>query len=299
MSRSGSGAVGLVGAMVLTIVVLPLVACGDIREQGEGNEGSGTGGSDEVGTAESTGATDFTTEGQGCAGICGSPGCGPCPDRPMIAGSGYRIDRTEVSVGAYGEFLAVDFEVGFLAEECLWKSDWGGFEPELWSEQLDADADNPVTGVDWCDAESYCRWSDRRLCGLIGGGAPDLDQIIDADNEWFDACTDAGANAYPYGDNYEELACNGADLGAAWVVPVASLPACKGGLEDLRDMSGNVWEWTAACGDGPDLQEYEKQCRRRGGSWVSDPFLLRCGVDSTRTRAFRATNTGIRCCADP
>ena len=155
-----------------------------------------------------------------------------------------------------------------------------------------------LTGLAGCDAESFCRWTGRRLCGQIGGGSEDIALPADPNGEWFAACSDGNTQNYPYGNGYQALACNGDDLGAGAIVPVASLPACEGGLPELFDMSGNVWEWSDACLPDPGLNDYEQDCRRRGGSWVSTGPLLRCGVDSTRIRSFRANNTGIRCCAD-
>ncbi len=63
-------------------------------------------------------------------------------------------------------------------------------------------------------------------------------------------------------------------------------------------MSGNVWEWTNAC-EALDVAEDEQLCRRRGGSYTSEPNNLRCAVSSLRARDYRFSNTGIRCCAPP
>ncbi len=245
-------------------------------------------------------STDSTTDTGGlpCADVCGTIDCGACPDTPMIDGPGgaYRIDATETTVAEYSAFEAVDFDPVLLSPECAWKVDLGGFVPEAWDAQLMGDLDLPVTGVDWCDAQSYCNWTGRRLCGQIGGGPDIYDQLSDPNSEWFAACSDAGTQTYPYGNNYQAQACNGVDLGVAGLTPVGSLPACEGGLTDLFDMSGNVWEWTNTCLADPMLDDIEQNCRRRGGSWFSTSFVLRCAVDSVRTRGYRADNTGIRCC---
>ena len=247
----------------------------------------------------STDSTSTDTGGLPCADVCGTIDCGSCPNAAQVDGpGGFRIDATETTVADYAEFNAIDFDPAILGPRCAWKADFGWFEPEAWDLQSVADPDLPVTGVDWCDAQAYCEWTGRRLCGLSGGAPAGLDQIIDPTNEWHAACSDSGTQTYPYGNVFQALACNGVDLGVAWVVPVASLPACEGGLTDLFDMSGNVWEWTNACDEDPMLTDDEQPCRRRGGSWFSTDTVMRCAVDSTRVRSYRANNTGIRCCDD-
>jgi len=63
-------------------------------------------------------------------------------------------------------------------------------------------------------------------------------------------------------------------------------------------MSGNAWEWTSACGVDDMVADEDQNCRRRGGSYESQPVDTRCIVGSLRTRKFRASNTSFRCCAN-
>lgn len=254
---------------------------------------------DTTGSETSTDTTDTTDIGEPlCADACGTPNCGSCPDSPMIEAEGYRIDATETTVAAYAMFLSVELDPSVLSPTCGWKPGVG-FEPDDWATQLQGDPDVPVIGIDWCDADSYCRWQGRRLCGLVGGEPASFDQLTDDSNEWYVACSEGATRLYPYGNAYQELACNGVDLGVDGLVPVASLPACQGSHAGLFDMSGNAWEWTNSCDEDPDLGHAEQLCLRRGGSFKSDNFVMRCAVDSQRARGYRTDNTGIRCCATP
>ena len=256
-------------------------------------------------SSDSTDTTDSTTDStdtgpSACAGECGTPNCGDCPEvvDVDIAG-GFSITSTEVSHAAYAQFLAVDFDPGFFAAwlpaECEWKND---FTPTDWVPNSPEDL--PVVEVDWCDAWAYCAWSGQQLCGKIGGGnIPKADIDNPALDQWHKACTGGGNTIYPYGVGYDPAACNGLDAGFEQLVGVGALASCEGGYPGLFDLSGNVWEWENSCLVDPMKPAQDHNCQQRGGSYFSDDQALRCAVDSTRTRNFRADHLGIRCCDMP
>jgi formylglycine-generating enzyme len=252
-----------------------------------------TGGGGGPASEEETGYDEGDGLGDGeCADVCGTPGCGSCPQAAMVDGGGFMIDAGEVSNGQYAALLEVDFDATVLPSGCAWKS---GFRPMGWSDQLDPTL--PVVGVDWCDAAVFCAWAGKRLCGEIGGGPASWSAAEDADGDmWYRACSDAGTKVFPYGSAYEPETCNGSDAGLDGLGPAGSLPGCEGGVAGLFDMSGNVWEWTDAC-EQPE-GDANTQCRRRGGSRYSDADNLRCGVNSRRARGERDNAVGFRCCTD-
>lgn len=260
------------------------------------------GGSDEANDdvaeadTQSGGTEDGDAEGtegfepDGCVDVCGTENCGECPSATMVAGEGYMIDALEVTNGQYAALLAVDFDAAVLPAGCEWKQ---GFLPEGWSDLLDAE--QPVVGVDWCDAMVFCSWAGKELCGAVGGGPTDYENGTDAVGDaWYRACSTDGTLMYPYANAFDPLACNGSEALVDDLVVSGSIPTCEGGLAGLFDMSGNVWEWTNACestsGDGA------TRCRRRGGSFYSEADSLRCAVSSERERNKRDDAIGFRCC---
>ena len=272
----------LIRSAPLAAIVLSLactLACGGgsgeeeqaEEEQGNFDEGTGLG------------------EGE-CSDICGTPGCGDCPSADMVDGGGFQIDALEVTKGDYELMLEVEFDASVLPGGCDWKS---GFEPDDWANQTDSAL--PVVGVDWCDAMVYCTWAGKALCGAVDGGPSDFDIGADPDDDaWYRACSNAGASEFPYGADYDGLACNGEDSGQDALLAGGTLDTCEGGVPGLYDMSGNVWEWSNACesagGDG------STNCRRRGGSRYSGGDNLRCTVNSSRDRGSRDNAVGFRCC---
>jgi formylglycine-generating enzyme len=267
---------------------------GDPTGDGDGDTtGDGDGDTTGDGDGDGTGDGDGEATGDGfCDSSCGATDCGDCPNGPngVIIGD-YRIDSTEVTAAHYAKFLAVTFAPGYwesmLPAGCEFKTDFlpSGF-PVVPPESI------PVVGVDWCDAWAYCTWAGKRLCGAIGGGPAPLNEVQNpATNEWYRACSGGGVTNYPYGIAYDPNACNTQDAEWGQLTDVGGLPTCQGGYDGIYDMSGNVWEWTNSCND-------QNECRRRGGSLYSNAVNARCGIDSVRSRDYRADSQGFRCCAD-
>ncbi len=145
----------------------------------------------------------------------------------------YRIDRHEVTNEQYEAFL-----------------DATGYPlPRFWN-QPSLNADNqPVTGVSWHDAQTYCSWTGKRL---------------PTEAEWEKAARGTDGLAYPWGEVWDSAMLRSAEgvAGRAmanyheWTLwrsgsmsdggpaPVGSYP---GGASPygVLDMAGNVWEWVA------------------------------------------------------
>jgi formylglycine-generating enzyme required for sulfatase activity len=203
------------------------------------------------------------------------------------------IDATEVTKGQYETWLNGSPAPAGMPTECAWNTDYTP-QDASWPPG-GVGLNEPVVGVDWCDALGYCRDHGKRLCGGVGGGSIPLLFYADADNnEWFNACSERNTQAYPYGPAYNPNHCNG-DSTVGAVVDVGSAIGCRG-TEPLFDLSGNVWEWEHSCdgtAGGTDL------CRLRGGAFDSPELDLACAADLTRPRDTQRSDVGFRCCAAP
>lgn len=123
----------------------------------------------------------------------------------------FAIDRTEVTVGDYARFIAMQ-----------------GM-PAPWSRMPDGTL--PVSGVTWNEAQQYCAWR------VSGGRLP-------TEAEWEVAARGATGRRYPWGDAWQLNAAVAAMGAASRPAPVGSRPA-GATPSGVYDLVGNVWEWTA------------------------------------------------------
>lgn len=212
------------------------------------------------------------------------------------AGGTYCVDATEVTNAQYGAFLVSGFADPLAQEpECrTWNT---LFTPTVAWPAPPGTGNNPVRGVDWCDAYAFCKAQGKKLCGKIGGGPTPFDKYNDATvSKWQNTCSQ-GVNPYPYGSAYNATICNGADRWIDAGVPgpwETTNTTCYGGPEsNVFQLSGNVAEWEDSCDavtGGAD------NCLVRGGSFSSNEEGLKCGTKRAERRDAKTADIGIRCC---
>lgn len=183
----------------------------------------------------------------------------------------FLLDKTEVTVGAYGDFV----------RETNGVAPWTGAAP---TPQL------PVTRVSWSEAARYCEWRHP-----AGGRLP-------SEEEWEAAARGTASRTYPWGNSFDKMKANNAAQGSSGPIAAGSY-AAGATPEGVHDMIGNVWEWTSsqmsAYPGAPAMPESMGQFRViRGGAFDS--------ADSISTGWFRGYNrpstdpeylktTGFRC----
>ncbi len=212
----------------------------------------------------------------------------------LSGGAWYCIDRTEVTNAQYAAFLSgAAVDASAQPSECSWNA---SFDPSQGWPATGKD-DHPVVYVDWCDAHAYCAWSGKRLCGKIGGGSnPTSAGASAAASQWYNACSNHGLLTYPYGDSWTGL-CNDWWHGVLATTAVASLASCAGGVPELYDMCGNVWEWEDSCSAASGAADV---CLARGAGFDIKPTnTLKCAyAGTTPARSSQLANVGFRCCMD-
>jgi hypothetical protein len=245
------------------------------------------------GSTEAT-TSDASADAPGEAGDASSP----CPAGMVRVTSpspnpSYCVDAYEVTNGDYASFVAANPPVSSQPSYCSWNT---SFTPSsAWP--ATTVPNQPVAFVDWCDAQAYCAWAGKRLCGAIGGGAAVVASGSNASvDQWYNACSLGGTLTYVYGTAWHTAYCNDYWTSYAAVVDVGYLTNCVGGFAGIHDMTGNVWEWEDACTASAGAAD---QCNMRGGGFdTKNSNTEQCNNWTGNARNASAANLGFRCCRD-
>lgn len=231
------------------------------------------------------------------AGSTCPEGRGPAMVR-LPAPLDFCIDSTEVTLGQYRTFLQAGVAPADQPPRCASN---GSFGSNISFPMPEAGRDQePIRGVDFCDALAFCTWAGKTLCGDRETGGP---TGLDAGpkGRWYAACNhnDDTLHDYPYGEPFDVNACNGLQRwqeqdAAAKLLPVASLPSCEGSYPGLFDLSGNVQEWEDSCA----TTDAGTRCVTRGGAFYNGSANLRCDTRNVIPADTQDVGLGVRCCAD-
>jgi formylglycine-generating enzyme required for sulfatase activity len=196
------------------------------------------------------------------------------------------IDETEVTVGEYGEFAAKT--APYQSGTCQGKPDFNPDASCLSSLGFVPAPGQPVVCVDWCDADAYCTYAGKRLCG--GEYAKPGDA---ANSEWFSACSGNGAQNYPYGKTYVGGTCQDSCQATCETVVAGADTACVSPC-GAYDLSGNVAEWVNECNG-------DISCNVRGGAKTDGQANVTCEAAQQvdKRSVTNAKFRGFRCCGDP
>jgi formylglycine-generating enzyme required for sulfatase activity len=199
----------------------------------------------------------------------------------------YYIGRYEVTVAQFARFVEeTGYSVGSPAA-------------------LQAPPDFPVANVSWTDALAYARWVERIL--RASPRTPEPIRAILADGwrvtlpseaEWEKAARGEDGRIYPWGDAPRP---DRARYRASSPAPVGAYecPECPYGL---RDLAGNVWEWTRTPFV---LAPYSRESREldimadalwtmRGGSYGDAENMIRSAVRGGADPGARRPFLGFR-----
>ncbi len=223
------------------------------------------------------------------------------------------LDETEVTVGAYAECVKAQVCTAADSTVTVAKFKLHSIEPleYLLQQSTFCNQDkpdrlkHPVNCVTWEQAEDYCEAVGKRL-------------PTEAELEWAAAGAEK-QTIYPWGkaEAPNQLCWSGtgndrASRGFEGTCPVGSYPRGNS-PQGVKDLLGNVAEWTSSGGDliNAGTPEYPVYTRGglykiRGNSWASTglyyPGAARPGVDragpSVERPSYRSDTLGFRCARD-
>lgn len=186
------------------------------------------------------------------------------------------IQRNEVSRTQYGEFVQAT-----------------GYQADGWEAFTLQEADLPVTGVLWEDAQAYCAWAGMRL---------------PSEAEWEKAARGTDGRRFPWGNAWDREKANTQEYGAAGSLKVGSFPDGASPYGVL-DMSGNAAEWV---NDFYEAGYYLLAPARnplgpaqildhvlRGGSYASTYDQASCYFRDSSHSVLPNHRVGFRCAVNP
>ncbi|HYH86978.1 MAG TPA: SUMF1/EgtB/PvdO family nonheme iron enzyme [Pyrinomonadaceae bacterium] len=224
----------------------------------------------------------------------------------------FKLARVPATNEEFARFVA---EGGYERRELWSEEGWHWREKESWTRPLDwrregaggwsarrmfeegaLEADHPVTGVSWHEAEAYARFAGKRL---------------PTEAEWEKAASWDGERKrrFAWGDEEPTDALCNFGMTRWGTTRVGSFPAGASPTGCL-DMNGNVWEWTSTPFDGfpgfepfpyPEYSEtwFDGDHRvLKGGSWATSASVLRTSFRNFFRRHFRIAFAGIRLAED-
>ncbi len=167
----------------------------------------------------------------------------------------------------------------------------GGESPRAPSGEVEACSRpgvRPWHSVGWGEADAACARAGWRLCTA---------------RELRRACEGPGGNDWTWGDAFEAGACNVREAwrapgsSAASEAPAGAFARCVS-TDGAHDLTGNLWEWTAADGPG---REYQGAGWRTIAERHRDRDLV-CAAQTRLVADVAATyangDVGFRCCRD-
>jgi sulfatase modifying factor 1 len=211
---------------------------------------------------------------------------GASDERPLhgVHVDAFYLDKYEVTTERYARFLEAT----------------GRKPPDRWQEVNHTfDWGRPVVGVDWHDADSYCRWAGKRL---------------PSEAEWEKAARGTDNRKYPWGNEDPNSSSANFDWdsrrswkGYGTLSPVGSYENGKSSYS-IYDLGGNVWEWVADWYHSNTYHNNHDQNPKgpttgiqkvtRGGSWAEKPYSLRASNRRGIPPSERYPDLGFRCAQD-
>lgn len=225
------------------------------------------------------------------------PGVGLSDEHPqrMVELSTFEIDRMPVTFDDFSSFISTG---GYKRRELWSEAGWefrtllGLQRPRFLGEPEWAhvtDADQPVCGVSFWEAEAYARYLGKRL---------------PTEAEWEKAARGTDGRLYPWGNVWEEGRCSFRGGPTRAAPRVGQFP---GGASPfgVLDAAGGVWEW---CADWYQPDGYATAAEvdpkgpasgslksARGGAWNALPLQNRTANRNAFKPTARFSNLGFRC----
>ena len=238
--------------------------------------------------------------------------CADCPELVVVPSGSFMMGSPGSEAGRYDDegpvrrvTIAHPFAVGVYEvtfeewDACVSGGGCGGHRPDDWGWGR---GKRPVMNVSWNDAKGYVRW----LSGETGEAYRLLSEA-----EWEYVARagttgpfHTGATISTEQANYDGNYIYGSGRKGRYREQTSRVGMFSVNAFGLHDVHGNVWEWVEDCwnrsyhGAPEDGRAWESgDCSARvlrGGSWGSEPRLLRSAVRGWSSSGDRSSDAGFR-----
>jgi formylglycine-generating enzyme required for sulfatase activity len=208
-----------------------------------------------------------------------------------VPGGEYVLGETSVHRVILSPFWIGKYPVTNEQYETFLAAQPGTPMPEHWAGNWLNDPNQPVVGVSWEEAQSYCRWAGLQLPSKA---------------QWEAAARGTDQRRFPWGNDEPSPEHANFDGQEGGPTPVGTYPKGAGPFGTF-DQAGNVWEWCldlwapAAYGERNGRQDPVSmtgdpaaRCLR-GGSWAVPARILAAAYRSGSDAALRSGDVGFRC----
>jgi formylglycine-generating enzyme required for sulfatase activity len=198
----------------------------------------------------------------------------------------HKLVLPEYAVGRYPvtnfEYRAFIRDTGYNPPS-YWEN--GDYPEEL--------GDYPVVYVRWHDALAYCAWLSQKT---------GKSYRLPTEAEWEKAARGIDERLWPWGQDWGAAKCNSKESGLGRSTPVGQYSPQGDSPYRVADMAGNVWEWCSSLyapypyklDDGREDLKPDGDRVLRGGSFSSDPRLVRCSCRYGHLPNSRGGTIGFR-----
>ncbi len=150
------------------------------------------------------------------------------PEHTVILGD-YFISKDPVSISMWREYLV---RTGVRTGASMVVSKHGGDEWET-----------PVSRVSWYEAMAFCGWLTDELITLKNIHS-DQQFRLPTESEWEKAARGTDGRIYPWGNEFDKSRSNCKSAYVDDIVEYSRFSPAGDSPYGVRNMSGNVWEWT-------------------------------------------------------
>ena len=183
---------------------------------------------------------------------------------PFIEAGGYRERKWWTDAG----WKLCESDIWILPG--YWSGSWT--EPGYWRDSEWNGAEQPVVGVSWYEAITYCQWLSEQTGQKI---------LLPTEQQWQRAAQGDDGRDYPWGSQWDAIRCqNSVGNNRSGVTsPVTQYEGKGDSPFGVVDMAGNMWEWclTEYMSGSISINGTETRVLR-GGSWGhTDSDDFRCG----------------------